>query len=63
MLREFMTATMESDVTMEQHLQRVQRLKRQVEEQGEKISDTVYNAVLLNSVPEKFRILVVESQH
>ena len=57
-LREFMTATMESGVNMEQHLQRVQRLKRQVEEQGEKISDTVYNTILLNSVPEEYKIAV-----
>ena len=57
-LREFMTATMESGVNMEQHLQKVQRLKRQVEEQGEKISDTVYNTILLNSVPEEYKIAV-----
>src|SRR5579859_8196963 len=58
MLREFMTVTMESGVNMEQHLQRVQRLKRQVEERGEKISDTVYNTILLNSVPEEYKIAV-----
>jgi uncharacterized protein YeeX (DUF496 family) len=57
-LREFMTATMESGVNMEQHLQRVQRLKRQVEEQGEKISDTVYNTILLNSLPEEYKVAV-----
>jgi gag-polypeptide of LTR copia-type/GAG-pre-integrase domain len=49
---------------MEHHLQRVQRLKRQVEEQGEKISDTIYNSVLLNSVPDDYKITVsiLESQ-
>jgi hypothetical protein len=36
----------------------VQRLKRQVEEQGEKISDTVYNTILLNSVPEEYKVAV-----
>src|SRR5579859_563131 len=53
-----MTATMDSGVNMEQHLQKMQRLKRQVEEQGEKISDTVYNTILLNSVPEEYKIAV-----
>src|SRR5579859_5044667 len=45
-------------------LQRVQRLKRQCEEQGETISDTIYNGILLNSVPEDFKIAVsiLESQ-
>jgi hypothetical protein len=49
---------------MEKHLQRVKRLKRQVEEQGEKVSDTVYNGILLNSVPEDYNIAVniLESQ-
>jgi hypothetical protein len=57
-IREFMTATMEYGVNMEQHLQQVQRLKRQVEEQGEKVSDTMYNSILLNSVPEEYKIVV-----
>src|SRR5436190_6502588 len=50
--------------TMEVHLQRVQRLKRRVEEQGEKISENVYNSILLNSVPETYNIAVniLESQ-
>ena len=58
MLREFMTAAMNSGENMEQHLQRVQRLKRQVEEQGEKILDTVYNTILLNSLPEEYKVAV-----
>jgi hypothetical protein len=57
-LREFITATMESGVNMEQHLQRVQRLKCHVEEQGEKTSDTVYNTILLNSIPEEYKVAV-----
>src|SRR5277367_5439799 len=41
LVREFMTAKKDDSIDMEHHLQRVQRLKRQVEEQGEKISDTI----------------------
>ena len=35
-----------------------------MEEQGEKISDTIYNSVLLNSVPDDYKITVsiLESQ-
>jgi len=59
-----MTATKDDSIDMEHHLQRVQRLKRQVKEQGEKISDTIYNSVLLNSVPGDYKITVsiLESQ-
>src|SRR2546423_5986196 len=42
-VREFMLARKDDSTDMEHHLQRVQCLKRQVEEQGEKISDTIYN--------------------
>jgi Reverse transcriptase (RNA-dependent DNA polymerase)/gag-polypeptide of LTR copia-type/Integrase core domain len=64
LVREFMTAKKDDSIDMEHHLQRVQRLKRQVEEQGEKISDTIYNSVLLNSVPDDYKITVsiLESQ-
>jgi hypothetical protein len=64
LVREFMTAKKNDSVDMEHHLQRVQRLKRQVEEQGEKISDTIYNSILLNSVPDEYKITVsiLESQ-
>jgi len=63
-IREFMNAKMSEGDDMEKHLQRVQRLKRQCEEQGEEISDNVYNAILLNSVPDEYRIAVsiLESQ-
>jgi len=46
------------DGNLEKHLQWVQRLKRQCEEQGETISDTIYDGILLNSVPEDFKIAV-----
>ena len=64
LVREFMTAKKDDSIDMEHHLQRVQRLKRQVEEQGEKISDTIYNSILLNSVPDDYKITVsiLESQ-
>src|SRR5947199_5627870 len=63
-VREFMLAQKDDSINMEHHLQRVQRLKRQVEEQGEKISDTISNSVLLNSVPDDYKITVsiLESQ-
>jgi Reverse transcriptase (RNA-dependent DNA polymerase)/gag-polypeptide of LTR copia-type/Pol polyprotein, beta-barrel domain/GAG-pre-integrase domain/Integrase core domain len=64
-IREFMTVKMgDDDIDMERHLQRVQRLKRQVEEQGEKVSDNIYNAVLLNSVSDDYKIAIgiLESQ-
>jgi hypothetical protein len=64
-IREFMTVKMgDDDMDMERHLQRVQRLKRQVEEQGEKVSDNIYNAILLNSVSDDYKIAIsiLESQ-
>ena len=64
-VREFMTARMdERNETMEQHLQKVQRLKRQVEEHGEQVSNLIYNSILLNSVPESYKIAIsiLESQ-
>jgi hypothetical protein len=62
-VRQFMTVTMEDD-DMEKHLTKVKRLKRQVEEQGEKIADTVYNGILLNSIPDTYNVTVsiLESQ-
>src|SRR5947207_1733205 len=64
-IKEFITVSMDETVdTMEIHLQRVQRLKRRVEEQGETISENIYNSILLNSVPEVYHIAVniLESQ-
>lgn len=63
-VREFILARKDDSIDMEHHLQRVQRLKRQVEEQGKKISDTIYNSVLLSTVPEDYKITVnsLESQ-
>ena len=51
-IKEFMNAKMEDGDDVEAHLQRVDRLKRRVEEQGEQVTDTVYNGVLLNSVSD-----------
>jgi hypothetical protein len=56
-VREFMTVQME-DEDMEKHLTKVKRLKRQVEEQGEKITDKVYNGIILNSIPETYNVTV-----
>jgi gag-polypeptide of LTR copia-type len=64
-LREF-TTVRKTDDSMEHHLQRVQRLKRQVEEQGETVSNDTYCGILLNSVSEdeKYKVVVdiLESQ-
>ena len=64
-VREFMIAHMDENTeTMEQHLQKVQRLKRQVEEQGEKVSTLIYNGILLNSVSDSYKITtsILEAQ-
>jgi hypothetical protein len=45
LVRELMTAKKDDSIDMEHHLQRVQCLKRKVEEQGEKISDTIYTVL------------------
>ena len=42
-MRSFTTVKKSDDMSMEQHLQHVQRLKRRVEEQGEIVSD---NAII-----------------
>ena len=64
-IKQFMAVKMDEEVdTMEAHLQKVQRLKRRVEEQGETISENIYNSILLNSIPETYNIAVniLESQ-
>ena len=50
--RHFNTIKMtDDDGDMEKHLQKIERLKRQIEEQGEQISDSSYVSVLLNCAP------------
>ena len=44
--------------TMEQHLQKLERIKRRFEEHGEILSNTIYNGVLLNSVPKTYKVVV-----
>src|SRR5271169_1936915 len=56
--RQFMNVKMSEGDNMEKHLQNVQSLKRKCEEQGERISDNVYVAILLNSVSEEYKIAV-----
>src|SRR5438045_2746762 len=63
--RQFNTIKMmDDDGDMEKHLQKVERLKRQVEEQGEKISDSNYVSVLLNCAPPRYdvQISILEAQ-
>ena len=63
--RQFNTMKMMDDGgDMEKHLQKVERLKRQVEEQGEQISDSSYVSVLLNCAPPRYdvQISILEAQ-
>src|SRR5579859_453666 len=63
--RQFNTTKMlDDDGDMEKHLQRVERLKRQIEEQGETISDSNYVSVLLNCAPPQYdvQISILEAQ-
>src|SRR5437667_12314312 len=55
---------MDDDGDMEKHLQKVERLKRQIEEQGEKISDSSYISVLLNCASARYdvQISILEAQ-
>src|SRR5437762_1326746 len=49
---------------MEKHLQKIERLKRQIEEQGELISGSSYVSVLLNCAPSRYdvQISILEAQ-
>jgi hypothetical protein len=50
--RQFNTMKMmDDDGNMEKHLQQIERLKRQIEEQGEEVSDSSYIGILLNCAP------------
>src|SRR3984885_8291760 len=63
--RQFNTMKMtDDDGDMEKHLQKVERLKRQIEEQGETISDSSYVSVLLNCAPPRYnvQISILEAQ-
>jgi hypothetical protein len=55
---------MGDDGDMEKHLQKVEQLKRQIEEQGEQISDSSYVSVLLNCAPSRYdvQIIILEAQ-
>src|SRR5213075_1146341 len=57
--RQFNTIKMtDDDGNMEKHLQRVEALKRQIEEQGEKVSESSYVSVLLNCAPSRYDVQV-----
>src|SRR5579859_3918223 len=63
--RQFNTMKMvDDDGNMEKHLQKVERLKRQIEEQDEQISDSSYVSILLNCVPSRYdvQISILEAQ-
>ena len=54
----------DDDGDMEKHLQKIERLKRQIEEQGEQISDSSYVSVLLNCASSRYDvpISILEAQ-
>lgn len=58
LVRKFMMAKEDESMDMDHHIQCVKVLKQQIEVQSEKISDTIYNSVLLNSLPEEYKILI-----
>src|SRR5271155_207728 len=63
--RQFNTMKMmDDDGDMEKHLQKIERLKRQIEEQGEQISDSSYVSVLLNCAPARYdvQVSILEAQ-
>src|SRR5438477_1877231 len=63
--RQFNTIKLsDDDGDMEKHLQKVEGLKRQIEEQGEEISDSSYISVLLNCAPSRYdiQISILEAQ-
>ena len=63
--RQFNTIKMvDDDGDMEKHLQKIERLKRQIEEQGEQISESSYISVLLNCAPSRYdvQISILEAQ-
>jgi hypothetical protein len=62
--RQFNTIKMtDDDGDMEKHLQKVERLKRQIEEQGEEISDSSYISMLLNCAPARYDIQISILRH
>jgi len=63
--RQFNTIKLsDDDGDMEKHLQKVEGLKRQIEEQGEEISESSYISVLLNCAPSRYdiQISILEAQ-
>src|SRR5271170_1643776 len=57
--RQFNTIIMaDDDGDMEKHLQNVERVKRQIEEQGEKVSDSNYISILLNCAPPRYNVVI-----
>jgi hypothetical protein len=63
--RQFNTVKMtDDDSDMKKHLQKIERLKRQIEEQGEKISESSYISVLLNCASSRYdvQISIMEAQ-
>ena len=57
--RQFNTIKMvDDDGDMEKYLQKIERLKRQIEEQGEQISNSSYISVLLNYAPSRYDVSI-----
>ena len=57
--RQFNTIKMaDDDGDMEKHLQNVERIKQQIEEQGEKVSESSYISILLNCAPPRYNVVI-----
>ena len=63
-IRELTTAKMDDAVDIEAHIQHMVLLKRMCEEQGEKLSDTIFTGILLNSLSDEYSVVIIliESQ-
>ena len=63
-IRELTTVTLDPGADLEAHVQRMLRLRRIVEEQGEKVSDTFFIGILLNSLSDDYAVVtsIIEGQ-
>ena len=63
-IRELTTVKLDPGADLEAHVQRMLRLRRIVEEQGEKVSDTFFIGILLNSLSDDYAVVtsIIEGQ-
>ena len=63
-IRELTMVKLDPGADLEAHIQRMVRLRRIVEEQGEKVSDTFFIGILLNSLSDDYAVVtsIIEGQ-